>query len=74
MNQSETQLGVSSEAQKAAGLRQVRIPIIIKGGEMSPLDLLITDDSKVLPLTESRLRAAIFRPQAFDVTAKTPGD
>lgn len=74
MNQSETQLTATPESQHAAGLRQVRIPIVIRDGELSPLDLLITDDSRVLPLTESRLRSAIFRPQAFDVTSKTPGD
>lgn len=74
MNKTETQLDASAQAKGAAGIRQVRIPIIIKDGELFPLDLLITDDSKVLPLTESRLRAAIFRPQAFDVTSRTPGD
>lgn len=74
MNQTETQMGTDPQAQQAAGLRQVRIPIVIKDGELFPLDLLVTDDSKVQPLTESRLRAAIFRPQAFDVTSKTPGD
>lgn len=74
MNRTETQLDSSSEANAAAGIRQVRVPIVIKDGELFPLDLLITDDSRVLPLTESRLRAAIFRPQAFDVTARTPGD
>jgi hypothetical protein len=41
---------------------------------MSPLDLLISDSAKISPLTESRLRQAIFRPQAFDVTSLTPGD
>jgi hypothetical protein len=74
MNRTETQMDSTPGANAAAGIRQVRVPIVIKGGELFPLDLLITDDSKVLPLTESRLRAAIFRPQAFDVTAKTPGD
>lgn len=74
MNQTETQLGADKSNMAAAGIRQARIPIIIKDGELAPLDLLITDDSKVCPLTESRLREAIFRPQAFDVTARTPGD
>jgi len=74
MNQTETQAGASSQAHAAAGLRQVRIPILVKDGELYPLDLMVTDKSKMLPLTESRLRGAIFRPHAFDVTAKTPGD
>jgi hypothetical protein len=73
-NQSETQGPVTPEAQESIGVRAVRIPIIIKDGMLEPFDLLITDDSKVQPLTEDRLRAAIFRPQAFDVTSRTPGD
>jgi len=68
-NQTEVQPGNA-----AAGVRQVRIPIVIKGGKLAPLDILVTDDSKVLPMTESRLRSSIFRPQAFDVTSQTPGD
>ena len=68
-NQSEVQQGAA-----AAGVRQVRIPVVIKGGKLAPLDLFVTDDSKVFPMTESRLRSAIFRPQAFDVTGQTPGD
>lgn len=73
-NQTEAQAGSPMEAQDAAGLREIRIPIIVKDGLLASLDTLITDDAKVMPLTESRLRAAIFRPQAFDVTSKTPGD
>ena len=74
MHQTETQSGANPDAMESAGLRQVRVPVLIKDGELYPLDLLVTDDAKVVPLTESRLREAVFRPQAFDVTAKTPGD
>jgi len=74
MPKSEVQQGADPGAMQAAGLRQVRVPIIIKDNKMAPLDLMVTDDSKVVPLTESRLRSAIFRPQAFDVTGRTPGD
>lgn len=74
MNHTEAQMGTDPQNMAAAGIRQVRIPIIVKDGTLAPLDLLITDDSKVYPLTESRLRSALFRPQAFDVTARTPGD
>lgn len=73
-NQTEIQTAATPDQMGAAGIRQVRIPIVIKDGMLSALDLLVTDDSKVLPLTEPRLRAAIFRPQAFDVTSRTPGD
>lgn len=73
-NQTEMPGGAPSEQQAAAGVRAVRIPVIIADGMLKPFDLLITDDSKVQPLTENRLRAAIFRPQSFDVTSRTPGD
>jgi hypothetical protein len=59
---------------EAAGIRKVRIPVIIKESRLQPFDVLITDDSKMLPLTEQRLRQALFRPQAFDVTSRSPGD
>jgi hypothetical protein len=74
MNQTEAQTGEDPAAMQAAGIRQVRIPVVIKDGKLQPFDLLVTADSKVLPLTEARLRSAIFRPQAFDVTSRTPGD
>jgi hypothetical protein len=73
-NQTEIQTSASPTAAAAAGLRQVRVPIVIKDGMLAPFDLLVTSDSKVLPLTENRLRTAIFRPQSFDVTSRTPGD
>lgn len=73
-NQSQAQQGTSPEALEAAGIRSVRIPVIIRDGKLNPFDLLVTDDTKVLPLTEGRLRQAIFRPQMFDVTSQTPGD
>jgi hypothetical protein len=73
-NQTEIQTAATPEQMSAAGVRQVRVPIVIKDGMLSPFDLLVSDNSKVLPLTETRLRAAIFRPQAFDVTSRTPGD
>jgi hypothetical protein len=73
-NQSEAQFGTPPDQQAAAGIRKVRLPVIIKDGKLQPFDLLVTDDSKVCPLTETRLRTALFRPQAFDVTSKTPGD
>ena len=73
-NQSEAQQGTDPAQMQAAGIRRVRIPIVIKDGRLSPFDLLLTDTSKLIPLTESRLRQSLFRPQAFDVTSMTPGD
>jgi hypothetical protein len=74
MNQTESQQGTPPDQMRAAGIRTVRVPIVVKSGKLQPFDVLLTDDSKVRPLTEGRLRQAVFRPQAFDVTARTPGD
>ena len=74
MNQTETPQGASDMEMEATGVRSVRIPFVIKEKKLSPFDLLINDASKVVPLTENRLRQSLFRPQAFDVTSKTPGD
>lgn len=74
MNKSEVQRGASPEGMEAAGIRQVRIPVVVREHMLQPLDVLVTDDSKMLPLTEMRLRQAVFRPQAFDITGRTPGD
>ncbi len=73
-NQSESQDGTDPQMLSAAGIRSIRIPIVIKDGKLSPFDLLINDAGKTLPLTEARLRQAIFRPQMFDVTGQSPGD
>ena len=71
---SEAQMGTDPDMLEAAGVRSVRIPVVIKERKLCPFDLLINDSTKTLPLTESRLRQALFRPQAFDVTSQTPGD
>ncbi len=73
-NKTEIQHGAPPDATQAAGIKNARIPIVIKDKRLQPLDLIITDDSTVLPLTEPRLRQAIFRPQAFDITGRGPGD
>lgn len=73
-SKTEAPMTAPPDQMKAAGIRQCRIPIIIKDNKLLPLDVLVTDDSRALPLTESRLRQAMFRPQNFDVTSKTPGD
>lgn len=73
-NKSESPMTAPQEQQDAAGIRKARIPVIIKDGKLTPFDVVITDDARALPLTESRMRQAMFRPHAFDVTSKTPGD
>lgn len=73
-NKSEAPTGTTPEQEQSVGIQHVRIPIIVKDFKLQPFDVLVTADSKMLPLTESRLRQALFRPQAFDVTSRTPGD
>jgi hypothetical protein len=73
-NQTEAPMNTDPEMLEATGVRTVRIPFVIKEKKLSPFDLLVNDMGKMLPLTENRLRQALFRPQAFDVTSRTPGD
>ncbi len=74
VSKSEAPMTSPQAQQDAAGIRKARVPVIIKDGKLAPFDVIITDDSKAMPLTESRMRQVMFRPQAFDVTSKTPGD
>lgn len=74
VSKSESPMTAPEQQQEAAGIRKARIPVIIKDGKLTPFDVVITDDAKAMPLTESRMRQAMFRPHAFDVTSKTPGD
>lgn len=73
-NKTELQADASPAAKANSGVNSVKIPVVIKQGKLQPFDLLLTADSKMLPLTERRLRQALFRPQLFDVTSRTPGD
>ena len=74
MNKTEIQQGASAEGLASAGIKQVRVPVIIRDRKLQPFDVIVTEDSTMLPLTEARLRQAIFRPGNFDITARTPGD
>jgi hypothetical protein len=66
----------SPENQAAVDVKMARIPIVVANRKLKPLDLLIPPGEKptIVPLTEGRLRAALFRPEAFDVTSRSPGD
>jgi len=55
------------------GRHKVILPVIIKDGRLSPIDLLMSN-GEVEPLTEERLRKALFRPALFDSIRKRPGD
>lgn len=73
-SKTEAQSGASPEMMHSIGVNKVRVPVIIKERKLLPFDVIVTEDSKMLPLTEQRLRMALFRPQPFDVTSRTPGD
>ena len=49
----------------------IQIPFIIKDGQLFPLDMFI-HGGKMLPLTESRVMRALFRPSLADDIAKAP--
>lgn len=74
MNKTELQPNASHETMQAAGVQRVRIPIIVRDRKLQPFDMVLTEKNKMLPLTEERLSQAIFRPQTFDITSKSPGD
>lgn len=48
------------------GNRRAIVPVVIKGNDLFPLDILMTQDRKMYPLTGGRLREALFRPTTFD--------
>lgn len=73
-NKTELQVGAGDPAAQVAGIKHVRIPIIVSSRKLQPFDIVVTEDSKMMPLTERRLNQALFRPQIFDVTSRTPGD
>ncbi|MCK4306561.1 MAG: hypothetical protein KAY24_20125 [Candidatus Eisenbacteria sp.] len=72
---SRTSTNPRDDTTKAAvqGVKHVMIPVIVKDGKMSPLDIFISE-GKAQPLTQQRLNRAMFRPQLFEATAKRPGD
>lgn len=66
--------GVGDPRIAPMNVKKARIPIVISESKLCPLDLIVTEDSGIMPLNEQRLRQAMFRPDTFDITAKTPGD
>lgn len=58
-----------------AGVSSIKIPIIIKEQKLYSFDVFVTNakPSTAFPLTEERVRQAMFRPQLFDTTGRPPG-
>jgi len=66
-------LGPGGEALKSMeGVQGIRVPIVIKESTLKPLDVFFAPDKTAQPLSEERLRAALYRPQMFDTTAHKP--
>jgi hypothetical protein len=55
------------------GQQKILIPVVIKDSRLAPMDLLLNNGS-VEPLTEPRLRRALFRPSLFEAVRQRPGD
>lgn len=55
------------------GASKVLVPIVIRDGKLRPMDILM-HSGEVEPLTEERLRKALFRPTMFEAIRKRPGD
>jgi len=58
---------------KLKGKQKAIVPVIVREGKLSPLDLLM-DNGQVEPLTEDRLRRSLFRPSLFEAIRQRPGD
>lgn len=61
-------------AVRVSGQAQAIIPVVVKDYELQPLDLLLKSNGLMTPLTETRLREALFRPQTFELLTNDFGD
>ncbi len=50
------------------------VPVIVKGHKLLPLDILLTAGGRFLPLNETRLREAMFRPSTFELATPDKND
>lgn len=55
------------------GLPHVRIPIVVLERAAKPFSVFM-DGEKVMPLTEERIREALFNPATFDISTNPPRD
>lgn len=55
------------------GNSKVVVPVVVQDSKLQPMDLLM-HSGEVEPLTEERLRKALFRPTMFEAIKKRPGD
>lgn len=69
----DTSLNVSGDVE-GAGVRQAVVPFFVKNFMLLPLDVLIFERGRMTPLTDERLREALFKPQTFSLMTKDWGD
>lgn len=50
------------------------IPVIVKGHTLCPMDVLMSVQGKMYPLTADRLREVLFRPESFEMMTDDWGD
>jgi hypothetical protein len=55
------------------GLPHIRIPVVIHERGVKPFSIFL-DGEKVIPLTEDRIREALFNPATFDLSTIQPRD
>lgn len=70
----QTDSALSQSGNEQPTSKKALVPVIIKNSELCPLDLVMTQDRKLYPLTGPRLREALFRPNTFDVMTDDQGD
>jgi hypothetical protein len=56
-----------------SGLPHIRIPIVVMERAAKPFSIFL-DGEKVMPLTEERIREALFNPATFDLSTNPPRD
>lgn len=70
----QTDSSLSNAGNQQPTSKKALVPVIVKNSELCPLDLIMTQDRKLYPLTGVRLREALFRPNTFDMMTDDQGD
>lgn len=58
--------------QQLEGVKSIRVPIIVSENSAKPFDVFIGPDGTAQPLSDERTREALYRPNMFDTTGKSP--
>lgn len=55
-------------------LPKIKIPVVVKGWKLSPLDIFFDPAGRGFPLNERRVREALLRPDTFEMPSKELSD